>query len=87
MPFAAGEVVDGGTDLEEMGVAVGFEVKGAVGETDIGEDGVDVFAVLEAGDGVFDGGFGGFVDGDVVLAGHGAEEDAAAVEIVDFGLI
>lgn len=70
-----------------MGVAVGFEVEGAVGEADVGEDRIDVFAVLEAGDGVFDGGFDGFVDGDVVLAGHGAEEDAAAVEVVDFGLI
>ena len=70
-----------------MGVAVGFDVEGAVGEVDVGEDCVDVFAVLETADGVIDGGFDGCVDRDVVLAAHGADEDAATVEVVDFGLL
>jgi hypothetical protein len=49
--------------------------------------GLEIERSLGQMDGVVDGFFNGVEDGDIVDAGHGAEENAATVEVVDFGLL
>lgn len=73
-------------DLEKPGGAGVFGTKGDIGKVDAGEDGVDVRLGGELGDGVLDGAVDGFEDRNAMNIGHGAEEKAAAVEIVDFVL-